>query len=85
VYDISTPGNSYFVTYFNNRNFTAPIATSGDLGPESIRFVNSADSPTGKPLLLVGNEISGTTSVYSIKVNRRQRNWFGPQTRKTQC
>jgi len=38
-----------------------------DLGPEGLAFVPAKSSPNGKPLLIVGNEISGSTTVYEIK------------------
>jgi DNA-binding beta-propeller fold protein YncE len=42
------------------------VAISGDLGPESINFVAPADSPTGNALLIVGNEVSGTVTIYQV-------------------
>ena len=70
AYDISNPEAPEFLTYINNRDFTADVeeAAAGDLGPEGIAFVTPADSPTGQALLLVGNEVSGTTTVYAIDV-----------------
>ena len=41
---------------------------AGDLGPEGIRYVPWYQSPTWTPLLLVGNEVSGTTTVYKIGI-----------------
>ena len=38
-----------------------PNAGTGDLGPEGLEFVPARDAPRGKPLLIVGNEVSGTT------------------------
>lgn len=61
VYDISTPSAPTFVTYLNTRT-----GTGGDLGPEGLAFIKAADSPNGKPLLVVGNEVSGTTAVLQI-------------------
>ncbi|WP_241982219.1 choice-of-anchor I family protein [Cryobacterium ruanii] len=70
AYDITDPTNAEFVTYLNNRNFAADAATdlsaAGDLGPEGVTFISAADSPTGKPMLAVGNEVSGTTTIFSI-------------------
>lgn len=41
---------------------------AGDLAPEGITFVPWHQSPTWEPLLIVGNEVSGSTTVYRIKL-----------------
>lgn len=41
---------------------------AGDLGPEGLHFVPWYLSPTFRPLLLVGNEISGTTTMYQLEL-----------------
>ncbi|MBO1902258.1 choice-of-anchor I family protein [Leucobacter weissii] len=68
VYDITDPAESKFVTYVNNRDFTkaANSAAAGDLGAEGLAFIPAADSATGTPLLAVGNEVSGTTTLFEI-------------------
>ncbi len=68
IYDITDPENPSFVSYTNNRNFTEDVMTSatGDLGPEGVLFINPEDSPTNSPLLVVANEVSGTTSIFSV-------------------
>lgn len=68
VYDISKPTAPTFVDYINTRDFTRDTKTSaaGDLGPEGVAFVSAKDSPNGKPLLVVGYEISGSTVVFQI-------------------
>ncbi len=43
-----------------------PNPLAGDLGPEGLAFVPAKDSPNGKALVIVGNEISGSTRVYEI-------------------
>ena len=45
------------------------IENAGDLGPESIKFVASKESPNGKPLLIIGNEVSGSVTVYQVITN----------------
>lgn len=68
VYDITDPMAPTYVTYVNNRNFseTPGVGKGGDLGPEGLVFIRAEDSPNGKPLLLVANEISGTTTIFQI-------------------
>ncbi|WP_041765889.1 choice-of-anchor I family protein [Psychromonas ingrahamii] len=81
VYNISDPANAQFVQYLNNRDLSVDpkdniakdanhVKTynvdAGDLGPEGFRFVAAKDSPTNNPILIVGNEVSGTTSFYRI-------------------
>ncbi|CAA0124041.1 Uncharacterised protein [Halioglobus japonicus] len=73
VYNITTPEASEFVQYINTRDFTVDdveddLALVGDLGPESIKVVPAQDSPTGSPMLILGNEVSGTTSFFNIAV-----------------
>jgi hypothetical protein len=63
VYDVSNPARPVYETYINTRN-----ATTGDLGPEGLHFVAAGKSPNGKPLLVVGNEVSGTTAIYQINL-----------------
>ena len=68
VYDVTDPYQPVFVQYVNNRNFAGnpEEGTAGDLGPEGILFINAADSPIGIPLLVTGNEVSGTTTIFSV-------------------
>lgn len=68
VYNITDPNNPNFVQYINNRDFSADAETSeaGDLAPEGIKFVSASNSPIGSALLIVGNEVSGTTTIYRI-------------------
>jgi hypothetical protein len=68
VYDITDPHKVVFQDYVNNRDFgeEAESPAAGDLGPESIVFIPASDSPIRRPLLAVGNEISGTTTLYAV-------------------
>ena len=63
VYDITDPANAKFETYLNTRE-----GDTGDRGPEGLTFVPAAKSPNGKPLLIVGNEVSGTTTVMQLNL-----------------
>lgn len=68
VYDITTPKNPKIIQYVNNRDFSgvAQAGTAGDLGSEGLAVITPEDSPNGKALLVVGNEVSGTTTIYEI-------------------
>ncbi|EFQ82633.1 LPXTG-motif cell wall anchor domain protein [Aeromicrobium marinum DSM 15272] len=76
VFDITSPGDVQFVTYANNRDFAvsvedaddpaAVLDSAGDLGPEGLTFVPADDSPTGEALLVVGSEVSGTTTYFGV-------------------
>jgi hypothetical protein len=72
VYDVTNPQNARFVQYVNPRDFSkdpeSELALAGDLGPEGLAFIPAEDSPNGSPLLVVGNEVSGTTTIYQIDV-----------------
>ncbi len=71
IYNITNPQNPSFEGYTINRDFDIDIeedlSMAGDLGPEGMTFVSPGESPTGEALLIVGNEISGTTTVYQVK------------------
>ena len=73
VYDISNPYRPTFVQYMNNRDFGFEPGTpeAGDLGAEGLIAIEASKSPIpGVPLLVVANEVSGTTTVF--RINRGQ-------------
>jgi len=55
LYDITNPVNPTFIAILSNE---------GDLGPEGILAVPAVDSPTGKDLIVVSNEVSGGVTFY---------------------
>ncbi|UPR36675.1 choice-of-anchor I family protein [Vibrio cyclitrophicus] len=79
IYDVTQPKNASFISYLNNRDFTQPVCTkvdedgdcdndtynskAGDLGPESIKYFTRS----GNHFIAVGNEVSGSTSVYRVE------------------
>jgi len=57
AFDITDPAN---VTY------TGAAYNAGDLSPEGLLFIPAADSPSGKDLLVVSNEVSNTVTVFEV-------------------
>ncbi|BFM19460.1 choice-of-anchor I family protein [Gilvimarinus japonicus] len=72
VYDISNPDAPAFQDYLNTRedwtteDAESILASIGDLGPEGLVFISAEDSPTEDALVVVGNEVSGTTVIYKV-------------------
>ncbi len=72
VYDVTNPFDAFFADYMINRDLTEGSTVNngiGDLAPESLLFVAAEDSATGEALVIVGNEVSGTVSVYQVTPN----------------
>ena len=75
VYDVSDPASPTYIRYKNAAleglaldpaNNTTP--GSLDVSPEGMVFVPAALSPNDKPMLIVANELSGTTTMYEVQV-----------------
>lgn len=69
VFDVSDPTTPAFQDYLNNRDFNEDLknfAGASDLGPEGVLFIPATDSPSGENLLVVANEVSGSTTAYTI-------------------
>jgi hypothetical protein len=63
IFNINNPTNPVFVGYANNRSTTL---SGPDLGAEGIIYISQQDSPNGKPLVILANEISATLSIYQV-------------------
>lgn len=59
VYDVDDPREPKFVAYLN----PDPAI---DKAPEGVLFIDGHDSPTGSPLVVLANEVSGTTAIYEV-------------------
>jgi len=74
VYDVSNPRQPQFLQYVNTRSFGSDaLPGQNDSGPEGVTFVAAEDSPNGRPLLLVGNEVSQTLAVFEVEALNSQR------------
>ena len=62
VYNVQNPQKPVFVDFLTTRQ---PLG-GGDLGAEGIFFIPANQSPNGKHLVVVSNEISATVSVYEV-------------------
>jgi len=73
VYDVTDPTAPAFEDYVNvalselavGGDFSGPGTT--DVSPEGVVFVPASSSPNGEPLVIVANELSGTTTVYAVR------------------
>ena len=70
--DITDPRSARIAGWGTNRDYSgdAEAGTAWYLGPEGIHFIPAAQSQNGQPLLLVGNEVSGTTTVWQVETAR---------------
>jgi hypothetical protein len=69
VYDVTTPSSPSFVQYVNTRDFAITPGTAGettDLHPENVTIVKASDSPTGKTLVVVSYQVSGSAVVFEF-------------------
>jgi len=64
IYDITNPNNPIFESFVHN--FDTATGTMMDIAPEGLMFVSEAHSHNGKNMLIVSNEVSGTTAIYEV-------------------
>ncbi|MGO2599068.1 choice-of-anchor I domain-containing protein, partial [Microbacterium gubbeenense] len=50
----------------SEEELAALVNSVGDLGPEGLDFIPADASPTGIPMIVVGNEVTGTTTLYTL-------------------
>lgn len=74
MYDITVPENASYENYINTRDFAEnpeeagenDFYLTGDVAPEGLCFISSADSHGNVPMLLAACEVSGTVAAYQI-------------------
>lgn len=73
--NVTNPLQPTFVDYLNTRDFSVAQdassienGTLGDVGPEVMAWVSPAQSPNGFGLVITGNEISGTVSMFDVRI-----------------
>ncbi|MBU5668801.1 copper amine oxidase N-terminal domain-containing protein [Peptoniphilus sp. MSJ-1] len=88
IYDVTNPTSPKYADYFNNRIFVKSVDKEekvgldkrGNIGPEGLYAIEAKDSPTGKPLVLVANEISGTVQVIEFNYEEKTPEVIKPVT-----
>jgi hypothetical protein len=63
TFNVTNPAVPQFIQYANNRGLTG---LTGDRGPEGIIYITQQNSPNGKAMIVLGNEVSSSVSVYEI-------------------
>ncbi len=63
IFNVDIPTSPVFVGYANNRSTTL---SGPDLGAEGIIIIAANESPNGKALVILANEVSSTLSIYQI-------------------
>lgn len=63
VFNVDNPAAPVFTEYINNRSTTG---LAGDLGAEGLFFIPHTESPNGRSLVVVSNEVSSTVTVYEV-------------------
>ncbi len=65
VYDITDPAAPAFQQYLTTRTFGGAVV-GPDSGPEGMVFIPARQSPTHQPLLVYGNEVTGTVAIWGL-------------------
>jgi len=74
IFDVSNPAAPEFVDYVNTRDFSGDPDTdgAGDLAPEGLVFVPAILSPTRRPLVIAGYEVSGSIAIFEVEPQCRR-------------
>jgi hypothetical protein len=69
LYDITNPVLPQFRQYLNTSLPGENILSAngaGDVSPEGVLFLEANESPTGKPMVVVSYELSGTVAMFEL-------------------
>ena len=68
LYDITNPVKPMFRQYLNTSIPGGDIilGTAGDVSPEGVLFLEADQSPTGKPMVVVSYELSGSVAFFEV-------------------
>jgi hypothetical protein len=68
LYDVTNPSKPIFRQYINTSTPGGDIilGTGGNVSPEGVLFLEASNSPTGKPMIVVSYELSGTVAMFEL-------------------
>ena len=68
LYDMTNPVKPMFRQYINTSipGGDILVGSAGDVSPEGVLFLEAAQSPTGKPMVVVSYELSGTVAFFEV-------------------
>ena len=68
LYDMTNPVKPMFRQYINTSipGGDIQVGSAGDVSPEGVLFLEAAQSPTGKPMVVVSYELSGTVAFFEV-------------------
>ncbi len=64
IYDVDNPLLPQFLSFVPSYDFVNDQAL--EISPEGSKFISADSSPNNKPLLLIGNEVTGNTTIYEV-------------------
>ena len=68
LYDVTNPVKPMFRQYLNTSipGGDIQLGSAGDVSPEGVLFLEAAQSPTGKPMVVVSYELSGSVAFFEV-------------------
>ena len=68
LYDVTNPAKPMFRQYINTSipGGDIQVGSAGDVSPEGVLFLEADQSPTGKPMVVVSYELSGSVAFFEV-------------------